>query len=33
MGKAHNIVTPEVLKDLNSVPSYELVSHYIHKLV
>ena len=33
MGRAHNVVIPKELKDLNSVPSHELVSRHIHKLV
>lgn len=33
MGRAHNDVTLEKLKGLNFVPSHELLSHHIHKLV
>lgn len=33
MGRAHNIVTPDELKGLSVVPSHELVSHHVHKLV
>lgn len=33
MGRAHNVVTPKELKGLNSVPSHELVSSHIYKLV
>ena len=33
MGRAHNVITPKELKDLNVVPFHELVSRHIHKLV
>ena len=33
IGRAHNVVIPKELKGLNSIPSHELVSRYIHKLV
>ena len=33
MGRAHNVITRKELKDLNVVPSHELVSRHIHKLV
>lgn len=33
MGRAHNIVTLDELKGLSIVPSHELVSHHVHKLV
>nr|POE86858.1 hypothetical protein CFP56_24853 [Quercus suber] len=32
-GQAHNVITTDELKSLSSVPSHELVSHHIHKLV
>ena len=33
IGRAHNVITNEELRGLSSVPSHELVSHNIHKLV
>ena len=33
IGRAHNVVIPKELKGLNSIPSHELVSRHIHKLV
>lgn len=33
MGKAHNVINFEELKGLNSIPSHELVSRHIHKLI
>ena len=33
LGRAHNIITYDELKGLSSIPSLELVSHHIHKLV
>ena len=33
VGRAHNVITDEELKGLSSIPSHELVSHHIHKLV
>lgn len=33
LGRAHNVITDDELKGLSSVPSHELVSHHIHKLV
>ena len=33
MGRAHNVITLEELKGLNSVPSHKLVIHHIRKLV
>ena len=33
LGRAHNVITNDELKGLSSVPSYELVSRHIHKLV
>ena len=33
MGRAHNVVTLEELKGLNSIPSHELVSRHVHKLI
>lgn len=33
LGRAHNVVTNEELKGLSSIPSHELVSRHIHKLV
>ena len=33
MGRAHNMITDDELKGLSSIPSYELVSRHIHKLV
>lgn len=33
LGRAHNVVTDDELKGLTSVPSHELASHHIHKLV
>ena len=33
LGGAHNVITDEELKGLSSIPSHELVSHHIHKLV
>nr|POE46419.1 hypothetical protein CFP56_56740 [Quercus suber] len=32
-GRAHNVITTDELKSLSSVPSHELVSRHIHKLV
>lgn len=33
VGRAHNVVISEELKSLSTVPSHELVNHYMHKLV
>ena len=33
MGRAHNIITNNELKGLLSIPSHELISRHIHKLV
>ena len=33
MGRAHNVITDNELKGLSSIPSHELVSRHIHKLV
>ena len=33
LGRAHNVVTDDELKSLTSLPSHELVSRHIHKLV
>nr|POE82781.1 hypothetical protein CFP56_19693 [Quercus suber] len=33
LGRAHNVITNDELKDLSSIPSHKLVSRYIHKLV
>lgn len=33
LGRAHNIITTDELKDLSQVPSHELVNCHIHKLV
>nr|POE95045.1 hypothetical protein CFP56_15113 [Quercus suber] len=33
LGRAHNVISDERLKPLSSVPSHELVSHHVHKLV
>ena len=33
LGRAHNVVTDEDLKGLSFIPSHELVSRHIHKLV
>nr|POE89201.1 hypothetical protein CFP56_57122 [Quercus suber] len=33
LGRAHNVITSDELKSLSSVPSHELVSRHIHKLV
>ena len=33
MGRAHNVITDDELKGLLSIPSHELVSQHIHKLV
>ena len=33
LGHAHNVITNDELKSLSSVPSHELVSRHIHKLV
>nr|POE81754.1 hypothetical protein CFP56_19954 [Quercus suber] len=33
LGRAHNVIMDEQLKGLSSVPSHELVSRHIHKLV
>lgn len=33
MRRAHNVITPKELKGLNTVPSRELVSCHIYKLV
>ena len=33
LGRAYNVVTDDELKSLTSIPSHELVSHHIHKLV
>lgn len=33
MGHVHNVITNDELKGLSSIPSHELVSHHIHKLV
>nr|POF02971.1 hypothetical protein CFP56_72213 [Quercus suber] len=33
LGRAHNVITSDELKILSSIPSHELVSRHIHKLV
>ena len=33
LGQAHNVITDDELRGLLSLPSHELVSHHIHKLV
>ena len=33
LGRAHNVITDDELKGLSSIPSHELVSWHIHKLV
>ena len=33
LGKAHNVITPDDLKELKDIPSHELVNYHIHKLV
>nr|POF11027.1 hypothetical protein CFP56_13545 [Quercus suber] len=33
IGQAHNVITDKELKGLSTMPSHELVSHHIHKLV
>ena len=33
LGRAHNVITNDKLKGLSSIPSQELVSRHIHKLV
>ena len=33
LGRAHNVITNDELKGLSSIPSHELVSRHIHKLV
>nr|POF27250.1 hypothetical protein CFP56_12592 [Quercus suber] len=33
LGRAHNVITTDELKNLSSIPSHELVSCHIHKLV
>ena len=33
LGRAQNVITDDELKGLLSIPSHELVSHHIHKLV
>nr|POE55394.1 hypothetical protein CFP56_58049 [Quercus suber] len=33
LGRAHNVITNDELKGLSSIPSHELVSQHIHKLV
>ena len=33
LGRAHNVITNDELRGLLSIPSHELVSRYIHKLV
>ena len=33
MGRAHNVITNDELKGSSSIPSHELVSYHIHKLV
>lgn len=33
LGRVHNFITNDELKGLSSVPSHELVSCHIHKLV
>lgn len=33
LGRAHNVITNDELKVLSSIPSHELVSRHIHKLV
>nr|POE91892.1 hypothetical protein CFP56_28006 [Quercus suber] len=33
LGRAHNVITSDELKSLSSVPSHELISRHIHKLV
>ena len=33
LGRAHNVITNDELKGLLSIPSHELVSRHIHKLV
>ncbi|KAK9998066.1 hypothetical protein SO802_017669 [Lithocarpus litseifolius] len=33
LGRAHNVITDDKLKGLTSIPSQELVSRHIHKLV
>jgi len=33
LGRAHNVITDNELKSLLSIPSHELVSRHIHKLV
>ena len=33
MGHAHNVITDDELRGLSSIPSHELVSRHIHKLV
>lgn len=33
LGRAHNVVTSDDLKELSRVPSHEIVNHHIHKLI
>ena len=33
LGRAHNVITNDKLKGLSSIPSHELISRHIHKLV
>ena len=33
LGRAHNVITDDKLRGLSSIPSHELVSHHVHKLV
>ena len=33
LGRAHNVLTDNELKGLSFIPSHELISHHIHKLM
>ena len=33
LGRAHNVIFDDKVKALSYVPSHELVSHHVHKLV
>ena len=33
LARANEVVTPEKLKEISSVPSHKMVSHHVHKLI
>ena len=33
LAQANEVVTPEELKEISSVPSHEMVNHHVHKLI